>query len=115
MSESRQTFVDACLAGNALLDEIDDWVDQWHDLGDDDPRSLNEYLGFSSPEGELWVRDAFAVRYIIAARRRNVPVENLLANKKDFALAARSSDPREVERVVEMLVESGKLARGEAT
>lgn len=115
MSEQRQTFVDACLAGNALLDEIDDWVDQWHDLDDSDTRSLDEYLGFTPSEGALWARDASALRYIVAGRRRSVAVEVLIAHKDDFTLAARSSDPRDVERVFEMLMESGRLTRGEAT
>ena len=50
---SGTTFVDACLAGAALLKDIDDWVDRWHDAnGAPTGRAvpLSAYLGLNKAQ-----------------------------------------------------------------
>ena len=64
MSEQPSTFVDRCLAGEALLEEIDDYVDRWHASGGSG-QSLAAYLGFTPDEYALWVEQPQALNYVI--------------------------------------------------
>jgi hypothetical protein len=48
-----KTFLDLVLAGEARQDDIDDFVEQWHD--GDASCSLAEFLGMSDDEYALWV------------------------------------------------------------
>ncbi|MGA2127973.1 MAG: hypothetical protein ABSG76_17705, partial [Xanthobacteraceae bacterium] len=62
MSDQHKSFVELALAGRVLLDEIDDYVDQWHKQ---DGQSLHEYLGMKKKEYALWVTDPDTLPYII--------------------------------------------------
>jgi hypothetical protein len=101
------TFVDACLSGKALLGDVDDWIDQWHDS--DTSQSLDAYLGFVADEGSLFAERPDALRFIVAARRQGVPVANVLATRDNYALAARASDADKASAVMEWLRETGRL------
>lgn len=65
------TFFDLYSRGQALPDDIDDFIDRWHDRVDLQARSLplHEYLGLTLNEYELWVRDPDALPHILIARR----------------------------------------------
>ena len=65
-----KTFIDACLAGTARPEEIDDWVDAWHDAapGSED-RTLDQYLGFTDEEGRLWARKPSSLWAILEDRK----------------------------------------------
>lgn len=63
-------FVDRCLAGEARLNDIDDWVTAWHNSKPGSAgMSLYEYLGFTEVEGRMWSRDARALVPILEGRR----------------------------------------------
>ena len=59
-------FIDMCLSGDALPDEIDDFVDRWHE-GDSD-LSIHEFLGMTREEYLSWVKDPNALPRILDAR-----------------------------------------------
>ncbi len=109
MFDAPPTFVDRCLAGDALLDEIDDFVDFWHDS--DQPGSLAEFLGFSDQEYALWVEKPESLRFIVAARKQVKPVEEILraANDNAYRLAARASSSKEAQDVYDWLVRTGRM------
>jgi hypothetical protein len=62
-----QDFISLCIAGKALPQQIDNFVEQWHKgaLGRD--KELAESLGMSAQEYGQWVRDPAALDGIIAA------------------------------------------------
>lgn len=101
------TFVDACLSGTALLSDVDDWIDQWHES--DTSLSLDSYLGFAEDEGSLFAERPEALRFIVSARRQGVPVANVLATRDNYALAARAADSEKAAAVLEWLRETGRL------
>lgn len=69
MSE-KQTFIDACLAGEADSRDIDDWIDRWHSGEVADPSlSLDEFLGFTPDEAKVWAARPNRLDSIISARR----------------------------------------------
>ncbi|MEK0443462.1 MAG: hypothetical protein RL507_315 [Actinomycetota bacterium] len=64
---SKQTFVDAVLAGRATADDVDDWIERWHttDTGDTE---LHEFLGLLETEMESWLQSGETLEQIIARR-----------------------------------------------
>jgi hypothetical protein len=64
------------LHGDALLEDIDNFVDAWHAAPDDSKRaslSLEEFLGMSADEYRLWVERPGSLRFIAAAHRHKRP------------------------------------------
>src|SRR6478609_2243589 len=107
MSEMSQTFVGACLAGSAFLEDVDDWVDGWHES--DSEASLDEYLGFTESEGALWAERPESLRFIVAAHRYNAPVATVLESRDDFALAARAGGSDKAAAVLDWLRKTGRV------
>ena len=91
MSETA-TFIELALRGDVMPDEIDDFIDHWHDAGLEG--DLHAYLGLSWEEYSLWVSDAESINIIISARRAGQPIveavnDNLRHGER---LAARADD-----------------------
>ena len=59
-------FITMCLSGEAHPEEIDEFVNQWHDSGSDLP--IHEYLGMTRDEYLSWVRDPDVLPDIVRAR-----------------------------------------------
>jgi hypothetical protein len=64
------TFIDRCLQGTAIPEQIDQYVALWHDGAIGHDLELRELLGMSQAEYALWMRDANAIQSIIAARQK---------------------------------------------
>lgn len=104
---SHETFVAACLAGRALLEDVDDWIDSWH--ASDDDLSLDQHLGFEDAEGALFAERPESLRFIVAARRAKRPVADILAGRDTFALAARAGDGTAASGVLDWLRQTGRI------
>ncbi len=106
MSEHR-TFLSLALAGEAMTDEIDDYVDQWHE----DPvgLSLHDYLGMDREEFGLWLDSPDMLPLIIASRKLGKPL-NSIANDNllEMRLAARADDASKVKRLQAWLQRRGQ-------
>lgn len=63
------TFIDAALANDATLDDIERWVAAWHEEYDGDA-PLSDYLGMTESEYATWLKDASALAGIIEDHRR---------------------------------------------
>lgn len=59
----QSTFVEKCMRGEVLPEEIDGFIDKWHDGGSGE--ELHEFLGMSWEEYSLWVADADVLPSII--------------------------------------------------
>lgn len=108
MSNARLTFVDRCLAGDAFVGDISDFVDRWHD-GDCEGVSLHEYLGMTVDEYRLWVERPEVINYIFFARRTGEPFAGATAWADNVVLAARADSPEKAEGLREWLVKTGRL------
>lgn len=73
MSKSKKSLVELCLRGDASPDEIDDFVEQWHNHPQG---SLHDFLGMKKSEYALWVKDPDALAGIIKARREALHVKS---------------------------------------
>jgi hypothetical protein len=112
VSERPGSYMDLLLRGEALMQDIDDFIDAWHDGSDGSPASemsLAQYLGMTEDEYRLWVEMPSALGFIAAAHRERQPVEALLAARDELGLAARASDRSEADRLVEWLSKRGRL------
>lgn len=77
MSEnSAATFVGLCLAGRADPEEIDEFVDRWHE--GDMAVALHEFLGMAWDEYALWVANPDRLPDILAAHREGRPLSDIL-------------------------------------
>lgn len=107
-----ESFVHAVLAGHAFPEDIDDWIDNWHDApepADGRGVELHTFLGMTWPEYALWVEQPDSLRFIIAAHHQGRPVEELMVSRSDYALAARSQAPGEANKVLAWLKETGRI------
>jgi hypothetical protein len=108
MSKHRKSFIDLCLQGKAVLDEIDDYVEAWHEKPEGKP--LCRYLGMKRPEYSLWIRDPDSLAYIIKARREQRPLTEVINHSyKQSRIAAGSGDNVKIERLRAWLKEQGEL------
>ena len=58
------SFVERCFRGTASPDEIDDYIEMWHESDSDLP--LHEYLGLSWSDYAAWARDKAILPTVIA-------------------------------------------------
>ena len=61
-------FINDVINTDAILDEIDDYIEKWHDSDTDG--SVFEYLGMTEEEYFLWVENDFYLKYIISAHKK---------------------------------------------
>ena len=96
LAESRTpTFFDLYSRGQALPDEIDDFIDRWHEGGDLQAKALplHEYLGLTLDEYELWVHDPDVLPQVLIARRDSRPLPEVMNDYlDDLPMAARADD-----------------------
>lgn len=104
----RRSFVDACLVGDALLSDIDDYVNAWHE-DDTSVCDLPEYLGMSPDEYRLWVERPESLRFILAAHKNRTPVTEILVRQAGLMAAARSEEKGEAVQVLRWLIKTGRV------
>lgn len=101
--------MELCLIGDAFLDEIDDFIDTWHD-NENIPKeiSLHDYLGMTWDEYSLWVNDSDILSSIISARRKRIDLQEELREELQ-PLAARASSTEEAQKILSWLKEQGEI------
>ncbi len=104
MSKHTPTFIEQCISGDVLTDEIDDFIDSWHSGPDSQP--LHKYLGMTESEYALWVSDPALLPFIVTAHKDHVEVGELL---HAFPLAARTGKHSNTIAVTNWLKKSGRL------
>ena len=81
-------FLDRCLSGDALIEDIDDYIDDWHQSDSD--QSLPEFLGMTRNEYRLWGKDPNCLPYIVSARVQGHELTDSSGRRDELAFAARS-------------------------
>lgn len=94
---SEPTFMSLALDGSVLSDEIESFVEAWHQS--DSTLEVFEYLGMSFEEYSLWVSDPEAIDTILIARYSDRPLRE-----------AVNDNLRVQERIAARSDEAGKLA-----
>ncbi len=101
------SFIDLCLSGDVLEDEIDGFVDSWHEDESTDLK-LHEYLGMSWDEYSVWATRPSILPFILLARNKGTTFDVEL-NQERLALAARAETAEEAKRIESWLKLIGKI------
>ncbi len=103
MSPNLATFLDLCLRGECLPDEIDDYVDLWHT--GDSTLPLSEFLGILPEEYALWVEMPSALEWILQSRRTGKPISSVLADidPENAKVGASSLSPHDADALSQWL------------
>ena len=72
------SFIEKCINGDASLDEIDDYIDEWHDSDSDINLELHEFLGMSWEEYSLWAVKPSLLAEILNHRKQDVVFKRLV-------------------------------------
>lgn len=73
-----KSFIDKCIEGDALIFEIDDYVEDWH-TGKYNT-SLSKFLGMTKIEYNAWMLDDSIIPYIVNAHKNNISFETIIHN-----------------------------------
>ncbi|MER7251805.1 hypothetical protein [Kribbella sp. NPDC000426] len=106
MSETA-TFVDAVLQGRALPDDIDDYIEAWHDTPGA-PDSVSQFLGLTAAEYALWVEHPQSLRFVFAARKHHRSVAEIRDVATAAAAAARAENDDEAKKLLAWLKQTGR-------
>lgn len=107
MSPEQRTFVKLCLDGDALAEDIDDFVDVWHQGGTGLP--LYEFLGFTHDEYKLWVERPNSLDLILYARRFARGLDEVRTADQFHRLAARSLSADDQDELIAWLKQTGRI------
>ncbi|MFT6550018.1 MAG: hypothetical protein ACJA1I_000044 [Zhongshania marina] len=99
-------FVDLCLGGDVLEDEIDEFVENWHE-DENSTQEIHEYLGMSWEEYSVWAIKPSILPFILTARKNGTTFD-LEVNQERLALAARAESSQEAAKLEAWLKLIGK-------
>ncbi len=98
LMSKQPNFVSLALAGAVMLDEIDDYVDEWH--ANPHRQLLHNYLGMNPDEYALWLSSPDSLALIVAARKLSKPLDVIANdNLQLMRLAARAEDSKIVKQL----------------
>jgi hypothetical protein len=72
------SFIEKCINGDASLDEIDNYIDEWHDSDSTNDLELHEFLGMSWEEYSLWAVKPSLLAEILNHRKQDVSSKKLV-------------------------------------
>lgn len=103
------TFVDLALTGDVVMDEIEDFVEEWH-TSKRITEPIHEFLGMTEEEYALWVEQPGSLRLILAARREEEPLYSAIRHYAEREpIAARAADHEAARVVLQWLRKTGRI------
>lgn len=86
-------FIQDCLNGDAILNDLDDYIDMWHDDTTDDTQTLQEFLGLTAYEYDQWILKGSnkIFRDIVYCRHHSIQFEEYEKMPSDQRIAARTN------------------------
>lgn len=92
-------FIQDCIEGNALIYDIDDYIDEWHN--GDSELSLSAFLGMTTKEYTLFVEDESYLATIITAHKKKENIVTVM--REHLAMVARSDDAKKAKKLQKWL------------
>lgn len=96
-------FIADCINGDALLSDINEYIDIWH--ASDTEMPIYEFLGMTKKEYALFVADEMYLAIIVTAHKENESIENIIEDQ--IAMAARSDNQAKSDRLERWLKDEG--------
>jgi len=72
------SFIEKCINGDASLDEIDDYIDEWHDSDLSNGIELHEYLGMTWKEYSIWAIKPSFLAEIVNSRKQEIDAQKFV-------------------------------------
>ncbi|TDR80109.1 hypothetical protein [Paludibacterium purpuratum] len=98
-------FIELCLQGDRLPEEIDDYVDAWHDGETAAP--LHKFLGMTRSEYNLWIVEPSVLPFILDAHRTGKDAADLIEQFNALPMAARAESSKKALKLAHWLKEEG--------
>lgn len=108
MSEVSAKFFDLYMRGEALEEEIDDYVERWHQIaeGRAGTTTLADFLGMTDREYAAWAVDGTVLPRLIVSRATGVMPPQLAAgHSEELRLAARAQEPDALRALAELIAQ----------
>lgn len=99
--KGKNNFIDLCSFGEVLLEEIDDWVDEWHKSSQE--QELHQYLGMDWAEYSSWITMPEILPFIVTAHRENRTFTELMEEFQALPLAARAATKLKARKLINWL------------
>jgi len=108
------TFANLYLQGDVSLDEVDDFVDAWHQGGTG--LSLSAFLGLSREEYARWVEEPESLKAALNEKRhgRQPKVEHRIVAEKASVIKGASATPTRTSKVPKNAGEGRKRVQEQA-
>ena len=103
------SFVSRCLSGTALPDEIDDYVELWHNNEAGVGLPLHVFLGMDEHEYALWIREPNAIYGVIRAHKNHGRIDDYMDDFYSMPLAARAQSAEDATKITTWLKGMGKI------
>jgi hypothetical protein len=76
-------FLELYAAGNVAAEDIDDFIDAWHESDAKEKRTLAQFLGMTEDEYTVWLASRKALPMIAAAQREGRALTDVVAEHLD--------------------------------
>lgn len=106
---SKKNFIQDCINADALIEDIDDYIDIWHN--DNSKDTIYDFLGMSQKEYRMWVEDDSILKYIIKAHFENKCIDYILCQEynDNLKMVARAESPNEAKLIYKWLKRTGRI------
>ncbi|MEN8422275.1 hypothetical protein ABFO63_01255 [Acinetobacter junii] len=99
-----KTFIFDCINGDALIDDLDGYIDYWTEHGEQLGCSLREYLGMSLKEYGYFLEDEDYLADIIYAHEHQLDIDDVIREaEKSLPMAARAETADETKKIQQWL------------
>jgi hypothetical protein len=99
-----KTFIFDCINGDALIDDLDDYIDYWTEHGEQLGCSLREYLGMSLKEYGYFLEDEDYLADIIYAHEHQLDIDDVIRDAENsLPMAARAETADETKKIKQWL------------
>src|SRR5437868_12859853 len=96
------SFIEQCLSREAEFDDIDDFIDRWHQ--DPQGKPLYEFLGMTRQEYALWVDECSVLPVIVSVRAQNKNLDQILeAVGHRLPMSAKAPGPGKTRNLIDWL------------
>jgi hypothetical protein len=99
-----KTFIFDCINGDALIDDLDGYIDYWTEHGEQLDCSLREYLGMSLKEYGYFLEDEDYLADIIYAHEHQLDIDDVIREAENsLPMAARAETADETKKIQQWL------------
>jgi hypothetical protein len=99
-----KNFIFDCINGDALIDDLDDYIDDWTKQGEKIGCSLREYLGMTVKEYGYFLVDEDYLADIIFAHEHKLDIDDVIRDAENsLPMAARAEKADETKKIQKWL------------